>query len=522
VKTIRLLFLLALPAAPSFGLSTISAILNIYSYTRPGSPNYGIAQGSIFAIAGTGLSKTTSAPQRAPLPSQLEGVMVQVGGTDGWEDNVPLYYVSPTSIVGVLPSYFPPGPATLAVFGKSVGTDSVEFKVVQSAFGIATLNGSSLGAAIAFDTRSQLLGSSNSAKPGDIIQILGTGAGTVTGDESIQQIPADLTKIPMDAEIGGVPARILYRGRTGTPGLDRIDIEIPNLSPEMFGCYVPLLIKSGDISSNATTIPAALNGGACPTINTGTSITQEEIDRWSAAGTYTVGSLFLGNGYFHGTFARLSRSDVARFLRNAAGVVASSAGQCSVDRVGSNPGSNTYPNLESSTDLDAGPSISFTGPRGSQVLPRDLDHFGDWGYDRFAPENSYLTAGRYTFTGQGGRDVGSFFGTPDVPDFAWTNQEEAQVVTRADGVTVRWGGGDSAQLVNISGHRSGSGFTCYANNSAGQFTVPAEILNQIPPTQGLSYLYVSTSGPGTRLQASGVDYFTAVSYWGFLVRTEYR
>jgi hypothetical protein len=131
-------------------------------------------------------------------------------------------------------------------------------------------------------------------------------------------------------------------------------------------------------------------------------------------------------------------------------------------------------------------------------------------------------AGRYTFTGQGGRDVGSFSGTLDVPDFAWTNQEEAQVVTREDGVTVRWTGGDSTQLVGISGHSSDTNFTCYANNSAGQFTVPADILSQIPPTQGLSYLYVSTSGGGTRLQASGVDYFTAASYWGFLVRTEYR
>jgi len=202
VKTIRLLFLLALPAAASFAQSTVSAILNIYSYIRPGSPNYGIAQGSIFAIAGTGFSNITSAPQRAPLPYELEGVRVQVGGAAGCDDIVPLYYVSPTWIVGVLPSYSPPGPATLAVFGKSVGTGSVAFKIVQSAFGIATLNGSGLGAAIAFDAQPQLLGSSNSTKPRELdIVTIGPlprtleGRGEVDVAVSVDGKAANLAKV---------------------------------------------------------------------------------------------------------------------------------------------------------------------------------------------------------------------------------------------------------------------------------------------------------------------------------------
>lgn len=501
--------------------------MNVYSYALPGSANSGIAQGSIFAISGSGFTSTTSGPQKLPLPNRLEGVVVQVG-TDSYENIIPLYYVSPTWIVGVLPSYFTTGPATLEVSGNGRRTGSIPFKIVQSAFGIATLNGSGSGPAAAYDAESKILSSVNSTRPGAAIQILGTGVGPITGDDAAQPTPADMIDIPMTAEVGGVSARILYRGRSTSPGLDRIDIEIPSLASGMFGCSVPLVIKSGDIPSNTATVPVSQNGGPCPNSS---ELTQNEIDRWSAAGTYTTGHIWLIRSTFnqitsddtYGEFRRLSGPDVARSLRNDAGVAPPAAGQCFFGWP------NAYPNIVSA-DLDAGPSIRSMGPNGSQIAPKGIDHFSHSSYFTDGSMNTYLTPGRYTVSGPGGPDVGIFSGTLDAPaEFLWTNWEEAKVVTRANGLTIRWTGGDPTQLVHISGISNYFGgvvaanvFHCFADNSDGQFTVPASILNQMPASSGFAYVYLVTTTAGARLEAPGIDYFTAVTEWDVFLRNEFK
>ena len=67
----------ALAQAPS-----ISAVLNNYSYTLAGSPNYGIAQGSIFVVFGTFLGPavipTLPDLSKGPLVRTLSGVAVNV------------------------------------------------------------------------------------------------------------------------------------------------------------------------------------------------------------------------------------------------------------------------------------------------------------------------------------------------------------------------------------------------------------------------------------------------------------
>ena len=57
---------------------TIGGLLNNYSYTLPGLPNYGIAEGSIFDIFGTNLAAATVPLQGPPLQTTLNGVSINV------------------------------------------------------------------------------------------------------------------------------------------------------------------------------------------------------------------------------------------------------------------------------------------------------------------------------------------------------------------------------------------------------------------------------------------------------------
>ena len=92
----------------------ITGLLNNYSFVRPGLPNYGIAQGSIFDIFGMNLAGGRAPLQSVPLPVTLLGVSanVTVGNV-----TVPLilYFVQPSQIAAILPSRTPAGNGQITV-----------------------------------------------------------------------------------------------------------------------------------------------------------------------------------------------------------------------------------------------------------------------------------------------------------------------------------------------------------------------------------------------------------------------
>jgi len=69
-------------AALGLAQPVVSAVQNNYSYIPPGVPQYGIAQGSIFVVFGTGLANASTSLQAIPLKTTVEGVSaaVTVGG----------------------------------------------------------------------------------------------------------------------------------------------------------------------------------------------------------------------------------------------------------------------------------------------------------------------------------------------------------------------------------------------------------------------------------------------------------
>jgi hypothetical protein len=119
-----------------------------------------------------------------------------------------------------------------------------------------------------------------------------------------------------------------------------------------------------------------------------------------------------------------------------------------------------------------------------------------------------------------------------------TNPEELKLITRSSGVTVRWTGGESSTVLTISGQSvdqsgGGAGFVCIQSVSAGQFTVPASILNQLPASTSISaggisivirgFFGVTARGTGARFTApSGVDILTGQNSWSWNYTTQYQ
>ncbi|MEZ5364770.1 MAG: hypothetical protein R2748_21140 [Bryobacterales bacterium] len=584
-RTLSISLLLGCLVAPAFAQPRVDALQNNYSFLVPGDPNYGIARGSIFVIYGQNLANTSTGLQSATTPpflqTTLEGVSAQVT-VNGVTTDVIWYYVTPNQCAGILPSSTPAGDGTIVLRNNGQASNAAPIHVVDSAFGVLSLNGTGSGAAAVYDTQYRFLGPENSAKPGDAIQLFGTGLGPTTGSEVMQETPVDLTSIPISVEIAGAPATVLFRGRI-FPGLDQINVLIPNAPPaaakqqgaSMFGCAVAITVKIGAYASNVTTIPIAQNGGACTPAGGGggggggqgstsdLSISQAEIDRWVAAGGYRVGGVGLTrqtsyaisddpvtgatstmvttSDVLSATFYSVVGSDLAKLLNpSAAGPFTPVAGNCAVTQ---GIPTNAYPNLVY-TSLDAGSNVAVEGPGGVRTAPRTVES-GFISYSATIGSgvgSDYLAPGTYRVSGPGGPDVGAFSGDLNIaPELVWTNHADAAVIDRSKPFTVTWTGGEPTTLVSIQGTSSTfsstgvvttASFTCWANNPDGRFTVPASVLSQLPASGRISAgtisilqrgtLGVASVGTGVRMFADGIDYLTGGNQWGTGTTPEYK
>jgi hypothetical protein len=202
------------------------------------------------------------------------------------------------------------------------------------------------------------------------------------------------------------------------------------------------------------------------------------------------------------------------------GFAVSSVGSCLVSTSSANRASGIVSGtstigFNTSTPLNAGPQINLTGPDGTLVLP-----FSNGGY--FEPVSGnpaqIIPPGGGTFTfnnGAGGTNVGAFTTTlteSESTPLSWTNATGITSVNRSQGVTVQWTGGASGTFVQITGFSStttatntvSATFTCTAPLSAGQFTVPAPVLESLPASETGSLSLSGVAIPQT-FAAPGLD-----------------
>ena len=490
------------------GGPTVTKVTNNYSYTPNGFANSGISPSTIFTIFGANMSDppagavtlNTSAGGGLPTKSGGATVTVTVGGktvTPG------LYYAIPTQIAAVLPAGTPTGSGTLTVNYNSTTSAAFPITVVPATLGLDTYYGTGSGLITATNaTTGALFNYTNSAAPGQTIVLWGSGLGADTQDSDtvFTTTPHAVNQGSVQVYFGNVAGTVLYAGSSGYPGLNQINVTIPTNAPT--GCGVSVAAVVLGVTSNFGTLP--IGQGVCSDavygIN-GTLLGQLGGQTTVKSGSVIVGQSVSPSGTTNIADASFS-STTGSTYGTTSGIV--SLGSCLVTEVISTGGGSV-----TSTGLDAGASIALTGPLGAYTLSPIPTITGT--YIAQLPAGAVpSTGGAFTFKGPGGKDVGAFTTTVNLPNplLSWTNQSAGATVNRSQGVTINWTGGSPGSFVVMTGDSSGpngtsGSFLCYAPQSALTFTVPAYVTGTLPA--GTGSLSVENGTSLVSFSASGLD-----------------
>jgi uncharacterized protein (TIGR03437 family) len=433
--------------------------------------------------------QSTAAPG---LPSILNGatVSITVGGTAVTPG---LYYALPTQLAVVLPANTPTGTASVSVsVNGGAPSPAFQFQVVASAPGLDTYYGTGGGMVTATNNQTgALIDFTHSAAPGQTIVLWGSGLGADTADSDtvFTSSPHPVNQSSTKVYIGGVEATVVYAGSSGYPGLDQIDVTIPaNVG---VGCRVSVVAVVAGVDSNFALIPINPGGGVC-------SDPMYDYDgtRLAAALTATVTSGIAQIEQLPG-FPLAGVNFVSDTDGNAYTALGPlSLGGCTVQQ-------GTGPAQCGGTlkDLSAG-TVTLQGPEGTYTLPTATGGL---------PNGSIpASGGTFVFKGTGG-DVGPFSVTVTLaPLMTWTNSSAVKTVTRSQGLQIDWSGGQPSSYMQIMGQSVTSTpgvngmFTCIVPQSAGSFTVPPYVLNDLPV--GTGNVQVENVTGNVPFVASGVEY----------------
>jgi uncharacterized protein (TIGR03437 family) len=500
--------------APTIGQG---GIINAASYTPASLAAGALARGSFFTIFGTDLGPVQYQSQNSyPLPATLGGVSVKITGGGG-SVNAYMVFVSASQINAILPSNAPTGDVQIAVTYNGVAGQAAPAKVMDSNFGIfSAANGRGPGIIQNYVSATELPLNTRSApaQPGQVEILLGTGLGPITAPDNVAP-PVGSLPVPVQVLVAGKAASVSYSGRMpGVAGVDQINFQVPADAPA--GCYVPVQVKVGNNFSNIVTMAIGPQGQPC----------SDPLNPFSelVSGGRKGGSIFLVRANAHAqidpTQAPLDLSldlGLAAFEDNTGkgdigfnplfslppvGTCSSYAGNLDLSSLLSNPSGLVGGSGLLGKNLDAGPAISVTGPKGNTLPLNHLDTETNTGpylglLGGVIPLGDtpslppFLDPGTFTVSGPGGKDVGAFHASVTIgAPVTWTNQ--MNTVNRNQSLTFTWSGGDDSKLVLIAGAsldqtaKAAGGFFCFVPSAPGSYTVPASVLGNMPATVGAS------------------------------------
>jgi uncharacterized protein (TIGR03437 family) len=515
-----LLFIVAAAAAPP-----ISEVYNAASMIPAAVQN--VAQGSrfIFRFTGTGIGPARRMAANFPLPTTagLAGLTLQVNVGSAQAYPCILIYAAFEEVGAILPSNVPVGDGQLTLYytaanGTVMGGPNPPIHVAPASFGIYTLNGLGAGPALLVDASGNGIDVTNPTHNGDTISLRGTGLGKIDADETMPPPRVDLNS-GAQVFVGNRPATVLYGGRAGGgAGNDRIDFVVPD---GVSGCYVSLWVKVGGGVSNLASIPVtSADQSVCadPMLGFSGADLQPNVSGSLNAGVLNLQSV--GNESASGSFNQFDIDTLTSSLNLA---VAPSIGSCiSYAFHGADPG---LPNFVQLPGLDAGPLLTVSNSSGiSRALT--LNSKGSYsaqqgGGGGGGNRQPYLVPGVFTMDNSaGGTDVGHFTASITIPTtVVWTNEPSlGGNIPRSQDLPITWSGGGPNDVVAIFGFSISPAvpnglvgdFICAAKASDGQFTVPAEVMANIPatllpltaPTSALSVGSFSSA----RFTAAGLDF----------------
>jgi hypothetical protein len=331
--------------------------------------------------------------------------------------------------------------------------------------------------------------------------------------------------------VGGEQAQVTYAGRSGCcAGLDQVRFIVPD---NVAGCYVPVTVVVEGVPSNSVTMSVSGAGASCSDpggltasaiekarIDGNLSLGQIELLRTTSSIETPAGTLRTtvdsGSAVFqrYEDYQWIAAQPVGGLFQNGACYVHRYSGS-SEEELGSQPWDNdpVEPHL-----LDAGVAINVNGPNGSRLLEKTGTGIYGATLGGRAAVPPYLSAGGYSFdNGIGGDGVGAFLTSAVFPEpVHWTNMGEIGNVQGGTPLRVTWSGGNSGDVVIVAGssidstNGIGVTFLCQQAAAAGEFTVPAWVIDTLPPTSTvegvpLGTLSVASIAPPARFDAPGLD-----------------
>jgi hypothetical protein len=137
---------------------------------------------------------------------------------------------------------------------------------------------------------------------------------------------------------------------------------------------------------------------------------------------------------------------------------------------------------------------------------------------------TFLDPGAFSISLAGGKDSSAASANFTVPQpLNWTNRDQIGPITRSSGFTATWTGGDPNASVFIAGlgvdlpSNSSAVFLCMAAPGVNSFTVPPDVLANVPATrprqiQSKGAVYVGQWNLATppKIQAAGLDFSAIV------------
>jgi uncharacterized protein (TIGR03437 family) len=256
-KTSAQLSILARASAPGYTTATTQIAGQVAPNKAPAlAPNgtydifhpqvgAGLGPGNIVQIYGTGLANQTSSPTVLPLPTEVNGTTVLIGGVVA-----PLYYVSPGQINAQVPFELAAG-SQYQVIVNANGALTTPQPIQLTASVPAILQFTS-GAVVAQHLDGTLILDSSPAAPGENVVIYLTGLGATdipvpSGTPSPSNPLANVLDTPL-LTMNGAHVPIAFAGLTPTlVGLYQINFQVPASIPT--GNYELVISQSGIVSN---------------------------------------------------------------------------------------------------------------------------------------------------------------------------------------------------------------------------------------------------------------------------------
>jgi uncharacterized protein (TIGR03437 family) len=249
------------PALPAAGVVSAASF----------AANQPVSAGQMLSLFGSNLSGETAQAASFPLPTELAGTRVLLGGVAA-----PLLYVSPGQINLIAPSQIRGqvgSGTTLSVFNGRLATTPVRVSVARQSPGVFTALGTGAGAGAITHADGSLVSRANPVRPGDVISVYLTGIGPLEPEvPDGAAAPADPlaraaanVRLRLDAQ----EAEVLYAG--AAPGFAGLHVVVARVPEGLTRRFPEVVVESEGVRSNRTSAggpslldatPAVVRAGA--------------------------------------------------------------------------------------------------------------------------------------------------------------------------------------------------------------------------------------------------------------------